>query len=77
MILQTTAIATITQSTNNMTKRDYQTIAKAIRPYYDLASNDIEKHVIIMSLITALMKQIKQDNPTFDSIKFLKYLRED
>lgn len=58
-----------------MTKKDYKTLAVAYGPYYELASDDIEKHALIMSMITATMKAIKKDNPNFDSIKFLDIMR--
>jgi len=64
-----------------MTKKDYITIAKALRPFYqeqmDYQSSCgiIEDDDIIFLIISAITKQIKKDNQTFDSIKFLSYLR--
>lgn len=70
-----------------MTKKDYITIANALKPYYKYDySKDAEGMVeawvaneamegLVCEIIRAISKQIKQDNPTFDSVKFLDYLR--
>lgn len=61
-----------------MTKKDYITIANALKPYYKEISPEDAYGVssqLILNIINSITKEIKKDNPTFDPIKFLDYLR--
>jgi hypothetical protein len=60
-----------------MTKKDYITIANALKPYWEewkINHCEDSRH-IILDIINAISKEIKKDNPTYDPIKFLDYLR--
>jgi hypothetical protein len=63
-----------------MTKKDYITIANALKPFYQGEYSNYENYKltndeIIVRIVQTISQQIKQDNPTFDPVKFLDYLR--
>ncbi len=64
-----------------MTKKDYITIANALRPIYlelenyQAMTGFTDDDDVVTLIINAITKQIKKDNPTFDPVKFLDYLR--
>lgn len=55
-----------------MTKKDYITIANALKPFYKYDDYEVE----ILEIIQALSKALKADNPAFNPVKFLDYLRQ-
>jgi hypothetical protein len=65
-----------------MTKKDYITIANALKPFYqdyklDRAWVDIQSSEgVATAMIQAISKALSQDNPKFNAVKFLDYLRK-
>ena len=61
-----------------MTKKDYITIANALKPFYEdweiYHCDDLNYTTI--EIITAISKALSKDNSKFDPIKFLEYLRQ-
>ena len=63
-----------------MTKKDYIIIANALKPFYKdfdgtKYTQTEEESQMVVNIVTAISKALKADNPKFDSIKFLDYLR--
>lgn len=52
-----------------MTKIHYLAIGEALRPLFDTGDQ------AMLDIIMNVMKVLKQENPRFDQIKFLDYLR--
>jgi len=58
--------------------KDYQLIANALKPYYQdysKPSNTLVDNAVIIDMITAISKALSKDNPKFNPIKFLDYIR--
>ena len=58
--------------------KDYQLIANALRPFYQLystPSKTLEDNAVIIDIITTLSKALSKDNPKFNPVKFLDYIR--
>ena len=52
-----------------MKKHHYQAIAEALQPLFDTGDQ------AMLDIIMEVMKVLKSENPRFDQIKFLDYLR--
>lgn len=67
-----------------MTKKDYITIANALKPFYNDKDNvncgncgehDDQYHDLTINIITAISKAMSKDNPKFNPIRFLDMIR--
>ena len=62
-----------------MTRKDYITIANAFKPFYQGSWGTDYKPTteeLIVDITAEMGKALKSDNPKFDPIKFLEYLRK-
>jgi len=63
-----------------MTKKDYETIANALKPFYkehnefEYGKHDLEREKIL-EIILAISKALSKDNPKFNPVRFLDYMR--
>lgn len=57
-----------------MSKKDYETIANALKPFYQPMWRDTD--IKIIDVITALSKAMSKDNPKFNPVRFLDYIRQ-
>jgi len=60
-----------------MTKKDYILIANALKPFYqDMKQiTGTTDEYTLTKVIIAISKALKADNPKFNPVKFLDYLR--
>jgi hypothetical protein len=57
-----------------MTKKDYITIANALKPFYSPESGvDLDT---LVAIIIAISKTLSKDNPKFNPVRFLNMIRE-
>lgn len=58
-----------------MTKKDYITIANALKPFYKDLHLTIEQSRLLVKIITALSQVMSKDNPRFNPVRFLDMIR--
>jgi len=69
---------------SKMTKKDYITIANALKPFYDDSElehieglTELEAYnITVTNIVLAISKALSKDNPKFNPVRFLDYIRQ-